>query len=133
MRLPLLLLLTPFLLTPTQSTHRPGPNHLSGWTLNNTVPGHAGDRFPMTLVIARNNQVIRKIAGDPFLWQWMFLPDGKRVAYQSGPFHFSLQCILADINSGKIIQNYDCNPDPLPANAPPWVKDLKHIHEDWNN
>ena len=132
----ILVLLTTLLLSPaldtTRSTPRKGPGALSGWTINDTDPDHGSEYFPVKLVIARKGRIIRKISGDPFVWQWMFLADGKRIAYQSGPFHFSLQCVLADVDSGKTLQSYDCFHEPLAGDAPGWVKDLKQVDVDWN-
>jgi hypothetical protein len=68
--------------------------------------------------------VIRKIDGDPFVWKWMFLANGRQVAYESGPLHFSLTCILADIQTGRILKSYDCFRE-LPESAPEWVKRLE--------
>jgi hypothetical protein len=109
----------------TPSEHRPGPNGLEGWTLEGPIPDHPGEKFPFTLVIARNGRVIRRFSGEFFVWKWMFLDDGKRVAYEAGPLHFSLACILADIQTGKQLGTYDCFPNPLPADAPEWVKTLE--------
>jgi hypothetical protein len=108
----------------TPSEHRKGPNGLEGWKLEGPVPDTPYDKLPFTLVIARNGKVIRRFDGDAFIWKWMFLEDGKRVAYESGPLHFSLACILADVSSGKRIEIYDCYHD-LPADAPAWVRALE--------
>lgn len=110
---------------PTPSEHRPGPHGLEGWTLDGPIPDHPGEKFPFTLVIGRNGRVIRRFPGDGFVWKWMFLDDGKRVAYESGPLHFGLACVLADIQSGKQLEIYNCFPNPLPADAPDWVKTLE--------
>jgi hypothetical protein len=39
---------------PTESQHRRGPDGLEGWTLSYAIPGHASDRYPEALVIARH-------------------------------------------------------------------------------
>jgi hypothetical protein len=110
---------------PTPSEHRAGPHGLEGWTLDGPIPDHPGEKFPFTLVIARNGRVIRRFPGDAFVWKWTFLEDGRQVAYESGPLHFSLACILADIQTGKRLGTYDCFPNPLPGDAPAWVKTLE--------
>jgi hypothetical protein len=110
---------------PTPSEHRPGPHGLEGWTLDGPIPDHPGEKFPFTLVIARHGCEIRRFPGEGFVWRWKFLSDGRQVAYESGPLHFSLVCILADIQTGKQLEIYDCFPNPLPADAPDWVKTLE--------
>jgi hypothetical protein len=39
-----------------------------------------GEKYPFTLVIARNGKVVRRIDGDPSVWNWFFWADGKQVA-----------------------------------------------------
>ena len=107
----------------TESPHRKGPHGLEGWTL--LVPIENQGDVPMTLVIAQNHRVVRKFAGDLTLGEWIFLSGGRQVAYESGPLHFSLTCILADIRTGKEEARFDCFQDPLPQNAPAWVKQLE--------
>jgi hypothetical protein len=109
---------------PTPSEHRPGPHGLEGWTLDGPIPDHPGEKFPRTLVIARNGRVIRRFPGEGFIWRWKFLADGRQVAYESGPMHFVLACVLADIETGKELSRYDCFPE-LPSDAPDWVKTLE--------
>ena len=111
---------------PTQSEHRAGPDGLEGWTLNEIIPDHPNERFPMTLVIARKGHVLRKIAGDGFVWNWIFWADGKQVAYESGPLHFGMACILADVATGKRLASYDCF-HGIPENAPAWLKALEKV------
>ena len=114
---------------PTESEHVHGPDGLEGWTLNSPLPppDRPDEKFPFTLVIARNRHIIRKIEGDPFVWNWMFWAEGKQVAYESGPLHFGLQCILADVKWGKQLSNYDCF-HGIPDNAPNWLKALESGH-----
>jgi hypothetical protein len=108
----------------TPSEHRRGPNGLEGWKLEGPIPDQPNEKFPFTLVIARNGKEIRRFDGSPFVWKWMFLDDGKRVAYEDGPLHSSLACVLADIETGKQLGIYDCFGE-LPADAPAWVKALE--------
>jgi hypothetical protein len=111
---------------PTQSEHRGGPDGLEGWTLNYTIPDHPNERFPMTLVIARKGHVLRKIDGNGFIWKWIFWADGRQVAYESGPLHFSLACVLADVGTGKQLASYDCF-HGVPNDAPAWLKALERV------
>lgn len=108
---------------PTESEHHRGPDGLEAWTLNYEVP-EQDERYPGTLVIARNGRVLRKINGDPFIWKWIFLENGRQIAYETGPLHFSMTCILADMTSGKQLARYDCFQE-LPSDAPSWVKHLE--------
>lgn len=108
----------------TPSEHRAGPHGLEGWTLEGPIPDAPNDKFPFILVIARNGKEIRRFHGSAFIWKWMFLEDAKRVAYESGPLHFGLTCILADLDTGKELSAYDCFRE-LPADAPDWVKTLE--------
>lgn len=108
----------------TPSEHRPGPHGLEGWTLNGPLPdGTEDDKYPYILVIARNGKEIRRFEGSAFVWKWMFVDDGSRVAYESGPLHFGMSCILADIATGRELGIYDCYHE-LPDNAPEWVRTL---------
>ena len=125
-----LLLLTGFAQSgdrPIESAHVSGPNGLEGWTLRNEVEGlESQGPLPMSLVIARKGKVLRRIAGDPFLWRWKFASSGKLIAYESGPLHFALNCALVDIASGKQVAQYDCfYANELPLDAPQWVKELE--------
>jgi hypothetical protein len=118
---------TPTRQTPTEqipSEHKSGPNGLEGWTLSGPIDDQSDEKYPFTLILARNGQVIRRIDGDPFVWKWMFLEDGRRVAYESGPLHFSMTCILAEVNTGRKLAAYDCFRE-LPSKAPAWVKTLE--------
>ncbi len=76
------------------------------------------------LVIARNRHVIQQISGDPFVWQWTFVDNGRQVAYESGQPHLGLQCYLADIDTGRQLASYDCS-HGIPANAPDWLRKLE--------
>jgi hypothetical protein len=108
----------------TPSEHHRGPNGLEGWKREGSLDDGSKNKYPFALLIARNGRKIRRIDGSAFIWKWMFLEDGKRVAYESGPLHFSLTCVLADIETGRQLGIYDCFGE-LPANAPGWVKTLE--------
>ena len=111
---------------PISSEHRAGPDGVSGWTVNYVVRDVSNQGpLPMRLVIARNRRVIRKIQGLPFVWRWMFLDSGRQVAFEAGPLHFARECVLLDVASGRGIAKFNCNPQPLAADAPQWVKTLE--------
>jgi len=52
-----------------------------------------------TLVLARNGHRLRRIEGEPIIWKWMFWADGRQVAYETGPLHFGMSCVLADVKT----------------------------------
>jgi hypothetical protein len=109
-----------------QSAHMFGPNGLEGWTLDSPVPGsgYGDERFAFTLVVARHGRIIRKISGQPIIWNWIFWADGRDVAYETGPFHLSDACILIRVSDGGVIDSYDCYSD-RPPTKPDWVKALE--------
>ena len=111
---------------PVESEHIAGPQVLEGWTLKSPLPDdqNAGARYPFTLVIARNGRVIRRIKGNAFIWNWTFLKDGRRIAYESGPLHFGLQCELYDLKTGRVLDSIDCF-HGIPENAPAWLVALE--------
>ncbi len=67
---------------------------------------------------------MRRIEGEPIIWQWMFWDDGKRIAYETGPLHLGMKCVLADVRSGRRRETCDCY-RKLPAHAPNRVKALE--------
>lgn len=115
---------------PTPSAHRPGPNGLEGWTLDSSVPGsgYGEERFAFTLVIAHHGRIIRRIAGEPIIWKWIFWADGRQVAYETGAFHFTDNCHLIRLSDGRRLASYDCYHD-LPPSKPDWVKALNAADE----
>ena len=110
-----------------EGDHRKGPDGLEGWTLNYTLPKfrYPIDQWPLTLVIARNGAVIGRIQGDPFVWKWRFLANGREIAYEAGPPHGSLGCNLVETSTGHRLGTYDCFHTPLPDDAPKWVHELE--------
>lgn len=110
----------------TPSEHRAGPHGLEGWTLEGPIPDQPEDKYPFVLVIARNGREIRRFDGSAFVWKWMFAADGRQVAYESGPLHFSMTCVLADIETGRELETYDCYSE-LPNDAPEWVRALEAL------
>lgn len=110
---------------PVESKHVAGPHGLEGWTLDSLLPGEStGDRYPFTLVIARNGKVIRKISDGPFVWRWIFWDEGRQIAYETGPLHFSMQCNLLDLATGRTVASFDCW-QGIPDNAPAWLDALE--------
>ena len=104
-----------------------GPGGLQAWTDDHHTREFRTNTEPFGIVIARNGKVIRRIGehdGGPFFWNLMLLPDGKRIAYEHGPFHFAMNCTLMDIATGKHLQDYDCFSGDSIDNGPQWVKDL---------
>ena len=107
-----------------------GPGGLEAWTDDRHTKEFRTNTEPFGIVIARAGKVIRRIGdhdGGPFFWNLMLLPDGKRIAYESGPFHFAMTCTLMDIATGKHLQDYDCFSSDNIDNGPQWVKDLLSV------
>jgi hypothetical protein len=119
---PLLASAVPTTGPPVESPDRDGPGSLSGWVLNYDVLDYGS--LPTTLVIARRGKIVRRISGDPFVWRWMFAAGGKSVAFESGPLHSGMECVLVDISSGRTIAQYDCF-QRLSDDAPAWVSTLE--------
>ena len=106
---------------PTDSAHRQGPNGFEGWTVSYPVVGRSpNEKYPMTLVIARDGHVLCRINGEPFVWKWIFWARGRDVAYEAAPFHFGLDCVLAGSVTGRRLASYDCF-HGIPDNAPGWL------------
>jgi hypothetical protein len=108
---------------PTESEHIHGPDGLEGWTLSWPLPDQPNERFPGRLLIARNGRILRQIDGDGLIWKWMFWANGRQVAYESGPLHFSMDCVLYDLAKGREVSRIDCYHE-LPARVPDWVSVL---------
>ena len=58
------------------------------------------------------------------MWKWIFWDDGKRVAFEDGPPHFMMRCVLADVATGKKLKDVDCFGE-LAAEAPEWARELE--------
>lgn len=84
------------------------------------------DRGPLAevLVISRKGKKVWRIQGSPLIGNWKFESNGKFVAYETGPLHWSQTCELFDLESGKSVASYDCYHEPL-TNPPQWVEELK--------
>lgn len=103
-----------------------GPDGLVGWKVNYLLDNK--EVVSDALIIARNGKRIRKIHGDPLVWTWMFTEDGKSIAFESGPLHFSMACVLIDIASGMELARIDCfhYPDKAPDGGwPAWITKLE--------
>src|SRR5579872_135865 len=109
------------------SPHCQGPGALEGWTLlyprPDAVISGGPDRLPLALVISRRGHIIRRIQGASIIWTWFFVDDQK-VAIETGPLHFGMECQLVSISSGKVVADYNCYDHP-PANPPQWVSVLE--------
>lgn len=110
---------------PTKADYIKGPHGLEGWTLNWPLKdSNDTEAYPLVLVIAKDGRTLQRIDGGPFIWKWMFWSDGRQVAYEAGPFHFSMACVLADTESGRQLAAFDCEYVDLPKDAPDWLKAL---------
>jgi hypothetical protein len=108
-----------------ESEHVTGPDGLVGWKVTYLLENQ--EEVSDTLIIARNGARIRTLHGDPLIWTWMFQGDGKSLAFESGPLHFAMACVLIDIASGKELQRVDCftYPEHPPAGGwPAWLAKL---------
>jgi hypothetical protein len=108
------------------SAHRKGPNGLEGWLVRKTVPAvKEQGPLPIELVIARNGHIIRRFSYKeygPFLWNFLFLPEGRSIAVEYGPLNFVETCSRINIATGRSIEDVDCF--QLPENAPDWATAL---------
>jgi hypothetical protein len=111
---------------PTESEHVKGPHGLEAWTITWPLSKdiYQGEgRFAFALVLARNGVVIRRIEGSPIIWNWIFWSDGQQIAYETGPLHFSMMCVLIDTETGRRLSDYDCY--TYPKTTPDWVNALE--------
>ncbi len=117
---------TPKKTAPIESKHQRGADGWEGWTLNYPMPDSPQDIYPMTLVLAHRGHIVHRIEGDAFVWNWMFLAEGHQIAYETGPLHFGMRCVLIETATAKTLADYDCWRE-LPADAPDWVKKLEAL------
>lgn len=108
----------------TGSAHRLGPHGMQGWTVKYPLPDEPDQHVAGSLVIRRKGYPDRRFQGDPLIFNWMFVADGQQIAYESGPLHFGLRCVLADIRTGRRLADVDCYHE-LPRHAPSWVRQLE--------
>ena len=113
-----------------QTAYDKGPGGLEAWTDDHHTKQFRTNTEPFGIVIARNGKVIRRIGerdGGPFFWNLMLMPDGKRIAYEHGPFHFAMTCTLMDIGTGKHIEDVSCFSDDEIEKGPEWMKSLLSV------
>ena len=111
---------------PVASSHCKGPDGLEGWKLLYRLPDNLYDpheRLPLALVLSNKGRVLHRIDGDPIIWDWFFV-DNQKVALETGPLHFGMTCELIDVQSGKVLESYDCY-NETPSNPPDWVQTLE--------
>ena len=113
----------------TQTTaYDRGPNGLEAWTDDHHTRQFRINTEPFGIVIARHGKRIRSIGrkdGGPFFWNLMLLADGKRIAYEHGPFHFVMTCTLMDIATGRKLEEVPCWTEEEIDADPQWVRDLE--------
>jgi hypothetical protein len=112
---------------PSESMPLNGPAGLQGWTLNYPLPDRPQELYPRILVISRNGRVIQRIAGQHYIWKWIFWDGGRQIAYEDGPPHSTMRCVLVDLKTGLELENYDCF-SGLPKKAPLWLESLEKVH-----
>jgi hypothetical protein len=81
------------------------------------------DDLPFTLVLYRSGRILHRFEGGSIFWDWQFWSDSQ-VAYSTGPTHGgATQCVLRDVDSGKIVATWDpkSNTDP-----PDWAEKLRY-------
>ena len=108
----------------TVSAHRKGPHGLVGWTLDYPFPDRPEEHYPRVLVVSRNGQVIRRTKGERYIWKWIFWNEGRQIAYEDGPPHFMMRCILLDVATGKRLADVDCFTQ-VPVDSPAWLMALE--------
>jgi hypothetical protein len=72
-------------------------------------------------------RVIQRIAGQHYIWKWIFWDGGRQIAYEDGPPHSTMCCVLVDLKTGLELENYDCF-SGLPKKAPLWLESLEKVH-----
>lgn len=115
---------------PVSSSHCQGPGGLEGWKLLYRLPDSPYDspdragRLALGIEVRRKGRFVRRIYGNPVIWDWYFV-DERRVAFESGPLHFGMECDLVDVDSGKLVAHYNCYHHP-PKDPPQWVQTLEN-------
>ena len=109
-----------------KSARRDGPHGLVGWTLDSPFPDRPADHYPRVLIISQNGRLVRRIQAEHYIWNWIFWADGHQVAYEDGPPHFMMRCILADLKTGKTLEDVDCF-RTVPDGSPAWLTTLEKV------
>jgi hypothetical protein len=80
--------------------------------------------IPLTLVIYRDGEIIRRFAPGQSIWDWRFLKGGSQVAFWIGPMHgdFTPHFELHGVVSGRMVAEWDGHVD---EKHPDWVSGLK--------
>ena len=81
-----------------------------------------------TLVIYRAGRVLHTFTAAQVFWDWQFREGGKLVAYSTGPTHGgAAECVLAEVDSGKIVERWAVPPSPEGHEAEPplWAQTLR--------
>jgi hypothetical protein len=75
------------------------------------------------LAVYRHGRLLWSTEGKPFIWDFVFLNGGAKLAYATGPMHFGMNCYLVSSGTGTRIDSFDCYHHDEP-NWPQWVRDL---------
>jgi hypothetical protein len=92
-----------------------------------TVTYYKGATLAGALVIYRAGRVLHTFTAAQVFWDWQFQDGGKLVAYSTGPTHGgAAECVLADVDSGKIVERWAVPPGPegQEAEPPVWARTL---------
>jgi hypothetical protein len=98
----------------------------AGWVVSYAVPDDTSRKFAGSLVIWRNEKIVRTFDTGPTFWSWAFIHRGEQVAYHSGPLHEGplSHCELRDVKTGRLLASWDGNLEN--PDRPDWTKALDH-------
>jgi hypothetical protein len=104
---------------------------ISFFVPNRSPPGRASDDdvLPQRLVVYRNGRRLYAKDGSPFIWEFGFLDDGEKLAFQAGPLHFGMRCTLVVASTGKELDSHPCFTNDDVDAAPSWVRTLSVPHD----
>ena len=76
----------------------------------------------MTIVVYRDGHILGRIANGRAIFRWRFLKGGEQIAYFSDTVHGNLgpECVLVDVASGRILQDWS----PRDGTLPRWAQVL---------
>ncbi len=102
------------------------PDHVSvGWLaeFEDTSSPSPIDPDAFTLVLYRNAHIVRRISGDPIVWDWKFERGGKAVAYSTGSRDGGAnECLLVDVDSGNVLGDWLTSSS---SDSPSWAEQLR--------
>lgn len=102
------------------------PDHITvGWLaeFKDTSSPSPIDPDAFTLVVYRNGHIIRRVDGDPIVWDWHFGRGGKAIAYSTGSRHGGAnECLLVEIDSGKVLEDWLTS---SATKTPSWAEQLR--------